>query len=203
MIWTGLIEAVFPPACCACGAVGREPFCRVCHEALIEYGDFELEGLAGAAALFEYGGPIAEALHALKYRRRPDIGGALTPRIEAAIDSPVELVVPVPLSKARLRARGYNQSSELCRGIAHVDDRCLQRVRDTAPQVGLSLHARHRNVGDAFAVIRPESVQGRRVLLIDDVVTTGATMKSAAAALFTAGAADVVALAVARRGLEG
>ena len=133
-------------------------------------------------------------------------------------------VVPVPLHPARERERGYNQSRLLAQGLVDamsrheipdggavhesrfvsparapkLEARCVQRRRSTAPQSGLSLSARQRNVRGAFVVTSPERLRGRRVILVDDVMTTGATASACAAALKRAGARQVVVLTLAR-----
>lgn len=147
--------------------------------------------------------------------------------IEAGIqddqdDPPV--VVPVPLHPARQRERGFNQSRLLAQGLvqamasrgisggcvvrrsqralgtwsARLEGRCLERRRSTDPQSGLSLSARQRNVRGAFVVSSPNRLRGRRVVLVDDVMTTGATASACAAALKRAGARQVVVLTLAR-----
>jgi ComF family protein len=103
-------------------------------------------------------------------------------------------VIPVPLHRARLRSRGYNQALQLARQIGRQLDvpvaaDLLRRTRATAPQQGLTAAARHGNLRGAFAVHRP--LGGQRVLLVDDVMTTGTTARECAAALRAAGAASV------------
>ncbi len=115
----------------------------------------------------------------------------------------IDLCLPVPLYRSRRWNRGFNQSellaAELCRtsGI-RLGKRVLARVRATESQAGLSNRARFANVAGAFAVGKPQVVKGRRVLIIDDVMTTGATLAACAKTLKKAGATSVVALTVAR-----
>ncbi len=178
---------------------------------------------AGAAGLFE--GPLRDAIHLFKYQRRGELAGSLGARLVAALPlglpgltgsalpgltgaspgpaRPVDLVVPVPLHPARLAERGFNQAALLARPLAcalgaRLDARALVRVRDTPPQTPLDVPARRANVRDAFAVRSPARVRGRVCLLVDDVLTTGATAAACAKALRDAGAEGVSLLALAR-----
>jgi ComF family protein len=114
----------------------------------------------------------------------------------------VNLIIPVPLGRKRLRSRGYNQASLLAEGISEFCGHelhlfSLARVRETESQVGLDPIARLRNVQDAFSADKG-SVEGKSILLVDDLVTTGATMSACARALFDAHASSVYGIAVAR-----
>ncbi len=150
-------------------------------------------------------GPVRQALHRLKYRRDIGLGEALTPQLSRYVMSlawPINSVVPVPLGRKRLQERGYNQVALIARPLALAlgapfDQRAVARVRETRSQVGLARRERQENVRDAFMAI-PTRVRGRSILLVDDVATTGSTLSSCAAALYSAGARDVFALTVAR-----
>ena len=114
-----------------------------------------------------------------------------------------DLIVPVPLHLHRLRWRGFNQAQFLAHALARdvgvpVDALSLRRVRATHPQVQLNEGERRRNVRHAFRVTRPRRVRGQRVLLFDDVYTTGATVEECSRALLQAGAAGVDVLVLAR-----
>ena len=126
-------------------------------------------------------------------------------RAGAPLLQDAELLVPVPLHRARLRARGYNQSALLARAVARLADRpagldVLRRIRATRSLQGQSAAARAAAVAGAFAVTprRRGALAGRRVLLIDDVLTSGATADGCARALLAAGAARVDLLVAAR-----
>jgi ComF family protein len=126
-------------------------------------------------------------------------------RAGAKLVAEADIVVPVPLHRRRLWWRRFNQSAALAKALARLGKKpfapaILTRIRATAQQVGLSAEERDRNVRGAFRVSPPEkiAVAGRRVLLVDDVYTTGATAKAATRALLRAGAAAVDVLVFAR-----
>ena len=175
--------------------------------------------LASTHAPWRYGGELARALHRLKYGRRADVARALSPLVTPGLAAVVartgvDLAVPVPLHWRRLSARGFNQASLLLRhaaaGLAltplpgpsrlEIDAVSLRRVRATVSQSGLGSRARVRNVDGAFAVApgRLQRVAGRRVLCVDDVMTTGATLSACARALLAAGAREVIGFCAAR-----
>lgn len=199
----GLLECIAPVRCAGCdGARTVEPegFCAACAP-LLEPAPYGLRPPAAIAAAHAYGGPLADAIARLKYGGRTDHAPALG-RLLAQAALPyagsVQAVIPMPLSARRLRERGFNQSALLARFAARalgvpLDTASLRRVRDTAAQAGLSRQERVRNVAGAF-VARPI---GGRVLLIDDVRTTGATLEAAGRALREARCPEVVALALA------
>jgi ComF family protein len=173
-------------------------------------------------APWRYGAAVAIALRRLKFNDRTDLARALAPLAApfvaalAAVDTAeaaastgsvtrggaVDLVVPVPLHWRRLARRGYNHAELLAVAIAGALPvaRALARRRATRPQPGLDAAARADNVRGAFAATRRGRARlaGARVLLVDDITTTGATLAAAAAAARDAGAADVVAFAFAR-----
>jgi ComF family protein len=161
-----------------------------------------------------YAGNLRKAILHLKFHRRVFLGhrlGALLVRAWQALPEPDSaIVVPVPLHPSRRRRRGFNQAELLARGLVRrlgKEERrqglrlvagALRRIRATVPQVGLSVSARRENVSGVFSVGRPEQVRNRTVVLIDDVMTTGATLSACAAALKQAGASRVLALSLAR-----
>ena len=126
---------------------------------------------------------------------------ASSPNIEPAIDK-ADVLIPVPLSKARLQHRGYNQALELCKHLSQkkTDTQILLRIKDTLTQSTLNKQERLKNVKAAFAVepLRAQELEGKRVVLVDDVMTSGATLFAAAASLRQAGAAHITAIVFAR-----
>ena len=157
-----------------------------------------------------YQGPLAEGIRRLKYQAEFSLVCGLAAILEEAFEGAFseekyDLLIPVPLHRRRLRSRGFNQAILLSRGLARryglrLDCHNLQRIRDTAPQYGLTAPQREKNVKGAFALQRPELVAGRRVLLVDDVYTTGATAKECARVLKRAKAAGIDVLTLARAG---
>jgi ComF family protein len=152
-----------------------------------------------------FGGKVRNALHRLKYRRDVSLGEALSRPLSdylQQLEWPIDLVLPVPLGTQRLAERGYNQAELLARPLALASGvrfrtNALWRSRETRSQVGLSANLRRENVAQAFRA-RPECVEGRKVLIVDDVTTSGATLDSCATALLDAGAQAVYGLTMAR-----
>jgi ComF family protein len=196
-----LARLLAPERCPGCDfIVATAGFCEAC-ELLLEPVARDRGSPRKDAAAFAYGGPLADALRRLKYGRRPELGRVLG-RIfaESAVSyaGSVDRVVPVPLHPRRLRERGFNQSALLAAPVARalgvaLDTRGLRRVRMTRDQAGLRKHERLANVHAAFVATR----QTGRVLLIDDVRTTGATLSAASNALSAAGCVEVHTLAMA------
>jgi len=160
----------------------------------------------------DYAFPWDRLLLALKFGEQLEVAPLLAGRLSlalarAGIDAP-DLILPVPLSAERLRERGYNQAHEIARRLARPQGtgeverqsrlcaRTLLRLRDTPQQARLPLDERRRNLRGAFVVLKP--VRGLRVAIVDDVMTSGATLHEAALALRRAGAVDVQAWVVAR-----
>ncbi len=150
-----------------------------------------------------YDGAVRRAVHSMKYRRRRRVADALGDALAASIAAPpADALIPVPLHAERMAERGFNQAEELARRLGGhwglpVCAAGLARARDTGHQARLSRRERRDNVAGAFVW----SGQGRppaRALLVDDVLTTGATLAACAEALRAAGAAEVGAVALAR-----
>lgn len=166
-----------------------------------------------ARAVMRYDDACARMILRFKYADRMEAAPAFARWMVRAGQPLLEgagLVLPVPLHRNRLFSRRYNQAAELARHVAALsclpfDARCLMRVRATRPQVGLSGTARRRNVAGAFRVREDMAAQiaGKTLVLVDDVVTTGATADACARALLAAGAGEVRVLALARVVPEG
>ncbi len=165
--------------------------------------------LASVRAAAAYEGNVRLAILALKFRGQRRIAeplGDLLADVARRQLPAVQLAIPVPLHEARRRQRGYNQAELLASRCAArlgvpCDTGILHRRRSTLPQVGLPALQRRANVAGAFEIVstaRASSVAGKRVLLVDDVATTGSTLDAAATALLRAGPAAIYGLAVAR-----
>ncbi len=159
-----------------------------------------------ARAVGEYDGTLREIIHAFKYDRRRSLATGLARLMHARggeLLQDADCVVPVPLHRRRERARGFNQAHELARHLGPPAIDALVRSRPTRPQVELAADRRHANVRGAFTLRRrwfrgPVKLEGLKVVLVDDVSTTGATLEACAAVLKEAGAAEVYALTAAR-----
>lgn len=205
-------STLFPPTCLGCGRLLRHDrplaLCSLCQP---EHLDVPSPGPDGIAAPFAYEGPLARAVVTLKF------GGALAlagPLGRLLADQPAfarewDLLIPVPLHWRRRLARGFDQAEELARWAlrhrmrAHerapaLAIRALQRIRSTRAQTDLDAHERAANVHQAFCVRDAGKIVGRRVLLLDDVTTTGSTLRACMAALDEAGATEVGALTLLR-----
>lgn len=222
-LWNAL-DWIYPPYCGGCNQLGSR-WCPECQKntrtlgknICIRCGDYlETPGLCPKCrrdlpdyqALRSWGifqGPLREAIHRLKYQKDIALGEALSYPLLQLLDQlhwPIDLIVPVPLSKERLQARGYNQAGLLAYPLALArripyDAHALTRVRKTRSQVGLSVEERLQNVAGAFQSTSSR-VKDKTLLVIDDVATTGATLQACARALLHSGARQVYGLTLAR-----
>ena len=178
------------------------PLCPLCQRAAPHF--------RKAVAYGAYDGALRELLHLFKYQRvrsAAPLLGRLLDRALAGTELPVDLmVIPVPLSRAKQRSRGFNQAEEIARNFVRsrtgasiqVDTAALIRIRETASQTGLTRVQRRSNLRGAFAVADRDKVRGRDILIVDDVMTTGTTAGECARVLLKAGANQVFVATVAR-----
>ena len=214
------VDAVFPARCAGCGHRGvwvcdeclpmiprfAPPWCLRCGIPLdSRCRCAELSpAIAMSRSFAAYSGWIRRAVHLIKYENEPArIPSLAEMMVPAALSFPAfDALTPTPLHPSRLRRRGYNQAELLAVQLAERIDvpvtRCLVRTRPTQQQVGLDHLQRRENVAGAFAVRSPYDIAGKRIVLIDDVMTTGSTLSACAEALMAAGASWVGVLAFAR-----
>lgn len=218
-----LLDWIYPPQCVSCGAPGSL-FCRDCRSRLLPVGEHyctkcgkplkkgqscrlcaRSEFLFRASrAPYIYEGPAAALIKKLKYDGCLDLVPILTELLYAfwqGLGWDADLIVPVPLSEKRRAQRGFNQSEMIGAafskktGIPMVPG-ALMKIRHTARQVGLNAEERRENLSGAFAA-EELMVKGKRILLLDDVMTTGSTFAECSAVLLKAGAGSVDCLSVA------
>jgi ComF family protein len=211
-----LDEPIRGPVCQQCwrGIISfTPPLCRRCGDPLPSWRVLSLEAemcprcrrrpsvLLECRALGPYDGSLRAIIHALKYDGRRSLAGPLADLIRSDCGNLIaasDLVVPVPLHARRRRERGFNQAEELAVKLGLPCRSVLRRKRATPSQTDLPAARRHANVRDAFSVSRGVSISGLRVLLVDDVCTTGATLEACAQVLKAGGAANVRAVTAAR-----
>ena len=209
------LDAFMPatsPVCLRCGkpfnsSEGKDRICAAC------LANPKRHNLGKARFVGIYSAAFMDLIRALKYHGKIQLarpfGRLLRWAYEAYWESgEIDLIIPVPLHPSRLRNRGFNQSWLMVRKWPEAGSRCntsvgvyqniLVRKRKTRPQIGLSPKQREDNIKGAFEVLTPSSVISKRILLVDDVFTTGATFNECAKVLLSAGAREVDALALAR-----
>jgi ComF family protein len=221
--WSGL-DWLFPPSCGGCGARGTRwcgncqentrlipsTICQICGDVQnnsvichkCQTSPPEYSALR-SWAVFE--GPLRNALHRLKYKGDLALGEVLSRPLAGLLKDlnwKVDLVTAVPIGVARRAERGYNQATLLAHPLAlstglAFQPNALSKTRETRTQVGLSASDRRKNVSGAFEAY-PQHVMQKRVLVVDDVTTSGATMEACAEALLGAGARQVFGLTLAR-----
>lgn len=223
-------DLIFTAECFHCQAPladGEQRLCAACWAALTPVretdrtfrimterfrADGEIDGLL-SLFYFEKGKALQTLAHALKYQEVGSFGTELGRRLgAAALERGVtaDLIVPVPLNRRKERERGYNQSDLLAGGMSAVtgvpfDPRAVRRVRYTVTQTALTAEQRRENIADAFEV-RPRrrgALRGAHVIVVDDVITTGSTVREIARMLKQAGAARITAASAGLAMLEG
>lgn len=207
-----LLKLLFPPKCMLCGKVlgDEEEICSACREKVllntapprVEKGAF----FDKAAAGLWYEGDVRQALHGLKYREKQSyarpLARVMAYAVTCKLQEEIDLVTFVPTNAATLRERGYNQAELLARELAGMLDKpclpTLEKTRETRPMHGLRPEERRANVLGAYRLCCPaESVKDKRILVADDILTTGSTLSESARMLKTAGAQRVLCVCAA------
>ncbi len=210
--WSALLDLVYPPRCPVCQrpVEAHGAWCPICLAPVLARHELNLAArrlaaLASCAVLCDYTAGVKTLLHKLKFRgdtrAAVSLAWLLTERLAGRPRGAIEAVVPVPLHPDRLAERGYNQTELIFRPWCERQGwpwrEALARTRPTDPQWELSPAERRRNVRGAFALASPETIRGKSVLLVDDIITTGATMNECAKVLKRGGAARVLGFALA------
>lgn len=219
-----VVDTIFPRFCCVCGrrlTHNEEETCITCLDHLpltrirgkkgnvVERLFWDDVICARRANSFMYYEPESQYSHIFlkfKYHNQPQLAvafGRMMAQDLADTDffEGIDLIVPVPLSKKRRKKRGYNQSERLAQGVGQItglpiEENALQRVVDNSTQTHLNTNERRKNVENIFKLARPELVSGKHVLIIDDTITTGSTVRSFAHTLAQAGCVDISILSL-------
>jgi competence protein ComFC len=221
-LWIAL-DLLFPPVCGGCGKTGSRwcvecqqrvqilngTLCEVCGlpqdtDKVCDTCRADRPHFRALRAWAVFDDPLRKALHKLKYYRDFSMGDALAFQMTdfvRGLNWPIDMLIPIPLGRQRIKERGYNQVGMIAKPLALALDmefapKALVRGKETRSQVGLSKQERQKNVHGAFQV--RTGVNGKTILVLDDVSTTGSTLSSSAEALYASGAKDVYALTVAR-----
>ncbi len=202
----GTAKRIEPPCCRQCAlpfdGEPKETFsCGYCQDLKFSF--------SRAVTACRAEGVVREAIHRFKYNRQMYFGGHLEDWLIGAARRwiewcEVDAIVPVPLHSRKQREREFNQAEVLARSLSRAVNlpvlcNVVCRVKDTPTQTRLTARERRQNLRGAFAVRRPEAVAGRRLVLVDDVFTTGVTLDSCAKVLRVEGAQNIIALTVARK----
>lgn len=205
MIRDGLLDLVFPPKCILCGKLltdGETDLCRACRVDSPECAknNLKFSFLDSWAAVWYYEGNIRKSLHRFKFSRArhyaAPYGRLLAMKLQREYPEGFDLLTWVPVSRWRKFTRGYDQVELLAHAVGAElgmePVRTLRKLRNNRPQSGISgLAKRRANVLGVYRIVEPEQVRDKRILLLDDIITTGATAGECARVLLTAGAREV------------
>jgi ComF family protein len=219
-IFPNPLDLLFPSLCCLCTAPieRKQAVCDTCLGQLAPtglgqwiQGSTIKEGLDGIWSAFWFDEAMQQLVHQLKYKGRRRIGEQLGQATFSQLAGDItwdryDVVVPIPLYRSQQRERGFNQAAVLARVIGKetglpIDEQLIVRYRRTRSQTGLTIAERQENVADCFRPVR--SAESQNILLLDDVLTTGATASACAQSLKATGCAEVVVLTVATPQKEG
>ena len=207
-MFSDFFSLLYPNLCCGCGSTLVKSEVAICSDCLLNFpytqftsftdnpvarsfwGRVPLKGATGLIA-FNKGHRIQRVLHSLKYEGNQAVGEELGKHLGRTLkrhNAQPSLIVPIPLHRKKLKARGYNQSTSIAKGVAAVlgcpiETKGLRRVVASSTQTNKSRIDRWDNVSDIFAVTDPDRFESHDVLLVDDVITTGATLEACAQVL--------------------
>lgn len=219
-----LLDFIYPPTCVSCGNLltpDVEHICTNCWDSIIRVTRahelyLETKGKLlssghitdlASAFVFEKEGAFQRIAHSMKYEGMPSLGSKLGNRIGEVLQEwnlSADCIIPIPLHKRKLRERGYNQAEYIARGVSETSgipyyNDLVKRRKDTQSQTTLNIDERRENVHAAFEIAagKLDYIKDKKLIVVDDVITTGATIVSCAQELRLAGAASVIAVSVA------
>jgi competence protein ComFC len=217
------LQVVYPSCCCVCDmdlVTGEQHLCSACAYNLpyitgndqdrtklskLFWGRVEIQEIYSYLN-YQKGNAIQAILHEIKYKNKPKIAAHLGSLLAKTIpkNHDFSCIVPVPLHPKKQQKRGFNQSTAIADGISEVlnipvNEKCIRRNSYNESQTKFSKYDRFENVRTIFSVVKPEQVAGQHILLVDDVLTTGATIEACAAALLSAGNCKVSIATLAAR----
>lgn len=210
-IISGFLNLLFPPKCVFCRKLLSSGVSGCCEECLkaatgkesLHKGTFLLKSVAA----LPYEAEVKDAIHRFKFQDQPGyattFGRIMARMVQEKLAGEYDLITWVPVSRKRKRERGYDQSMLLCCAMAlELSDVAVEtlrkKVNNSAQSKLENAKARKENVKDAYEAVDPELIAGKRILLVDDVITTGATMEECARTLLRSGASSVMGVALAR-----
>ena len=213
-----ILNIIYPSLCCSCGKAltrNEDLICFSCRNLLPKVSDVDFQNneltnrffgkmdVTFASSFFYYykDGITQKILHQFKYNNYPEIGELLGKWFaydlaENNIPDDIDLIIPVPLHPKKERKRGYNQSQYFAKGLSEVtaiptDFETLERIQHQKSQTLKTKEQRWKNVKDAFRVLDKQNIENRHILLVDDIITTGATLEACGSQLYRNGAAQI------------
>lgn len=224
LIWKDIVDTIFPRFCCVCGrrlTPGEETTCITCLDHLpltrlkgkrgnvverLFWDEKICARRANSFIYYEPESPYSHIFFKFKYHNQPELAVAFGRMMaqdlaDTNFFDDIDMMVPVPLSKARQKERGYNQSERLAHGVSKIaqlpiEEKAIQRVVDNPTQTQLHTSERTENVKNIFQLTHPELVKGKHILIIDDTITTGSTIRSCAHELVKAGNVNISILSL-------
>ena len=225
LLWDDLLNLIFPNCCVHCNSIIGNRKAYLCDECKkkIQYKDYHLYpnnnelfyelykqthiNMAFAMCLFVNYGPVQSLMHYLKYKGCTDIGMRLGEvygqMLQESLTKKFDIIVPIPLHSIRLKQRGYNQSDFIARGMnkylhTPIDTTSVIRCKNTKSQTTKGKYDRILDMRDAFKVVDPAALKNKRILVVDDIITTGATITSCAKTIKNSCSCHVSVCAIAK-----
>lgn len=216
LFYQKMINFIFPPCCLICGKLGKNIWCKECRKELLKKVLYKIENKDKSqfyfekhVYLFSYKDKIRKLILDYKFNDKSYLYKIFAEIIIKnkkiyGILKKYDIIMPVPIHKKRKRQRGYNQSELITKEIAsklenlEYQNKVLQKVKHTIPQSSLSKEQRKRNVENVYKIINKEKIKNKKVILFDDIYTTGATVKEIAKLLKQNGVSKILVLTIAK-----